>query len=75
MSMAEASTHARNAARRAFVEIDGVAQPAPAPRYSATPTHEPTAMTSCETLTAGLMGCVGHSANEVAQMRSTGIVG
>ena len=71
MSMAEASTHARNTARRAFAEIDGVVPPAPAPRYSATPTHEPTAMTSCETLTAELIGYVGHSANEVAQMRSS----
>lgn len=37
MSIAEAPQHAHNKARGAFVEIDGVAQPAPAPRFSRTP--------------------------------------
>src|SRR5581483_8949609 len=66
MSMAEAPAHAHNAARNAFVEIDGLVQPAPAPRYSATPTNEPTAMMSGETVTAKLLGDIGYSANEVA---------
>jgi alpha-methylacyl-CoA racemase len=33
----EAPKHPHNAARETFVEIDGVVQPAPAPRFSATP--------------------------------------
>ena len=37
MSIAEAPQHAHNKARGAFVEIDGVAQPAPTPRFSRTP--------------------------------------
>jgi len=37
LSMAEAPTHAHNAARETFVEVAGVVQPAPAPRFSATP--------------------------------------
>ena len=37
LSLAEAPPHAHNRARGAFVEIDGVIQPAPAPRYSRTP--------------------------------------
>ncbi|MDR3507210.1 MAG: CaiB/BaiF CoA-transferase family protein [Caulobacteraceae bacterium] len=37
LSMDEAPSHAHNAARQTFVEIDGVTQPAPAPRFSATP--------------------------------------
>jgi len=37
LSMAEAPTHAHNAARGAFVEIEGVVQPAPAPRFLRTP--------------------------------------
>ena len=74
MSMSEAPAHAHNAARKAFLEIDGVVQPAPAPRYSATPTHAPTAMMSGETVTAKLLGDIGYSANEVAKMRSTGII-
>jgi len=37
MSMAEAPAHAHMAARGAFAAVDGVVQPAPGPRYSATP--------------------------------------
>jgi alpha-methylacyl-CoA racemase len=33
----QAREHAHNRARQAFVEVDGVAQPAPAPRFSRTP--------------------------------------
>jgi alpha-methylacyl-CoA racemase len=36
LSITEAPKHPHNAARRTFVEIDGVVQPAPAPRFSRT---------------------------------------
>ncbi len=36
LSMAEAPSHPHNAARGTFIEVGGVVQPAPAPRYSAT---------------------------------------
>jgi alpha-methylacyl-CoA racemase len=35
--MDEAPSHPHNAARQTFVEVAGVTQPAPAPRFSATP--------------------------------------
>lgn len=37
LSMAEAPDHPHNQARETFVEIEGVMQPAPAPRFSETP--------------------------------------
>lgn len=37
MSMREAPDHPHNRARAAFVEVEGVVQPAPAPRFSRTP--------------------------------------
>jgi alpha-methylacyl-CoA racemase len=37
MSMQEAPGHPHNVARGAFVEVQGVVQPAPAPRFSRTP--------------------------------------
>lgn len=37
LSLGEAPRHPHNIARGAFVEIDGVVQPAPAPRFSRTP--------------------------------------
>lgn len=37
LSMTEAPSHPHNRARQAFVTRDGIAQPAPAPRFGATP--------------------------------------
>jgi alpha-methylacyl-CoA racemase len=37
MSLKEAPSHPHNVARKTFVEVAGVVQPAPAPRFSATP--------------------------------------
>ena len=39
LDMDEAPHHPHNAARRTFVDVDGVTQPAPAPRFSRTPGH------------------------------------
>ncbi|WP_114910648.1 CaiB/BaiF CoA transferase family protein [Acidibrevibacterium fodinaquatile] len=41
LSLAEAPHHPHNAARRSFIEINGVTQPAPAPRFSRTPPAAP----------------------------------
>jgi alpha-methylacyl-CoA racemase len=35
--LSEAHAHPHNAARQAFVDVQGVRQPAPAPRFSRTP--------------------------------------
>ena len=37
LSMKEAPAHPHNASRQTFVEVEGVVQPAPAPRFSRTP--------------------------------------
>jgi alpha-methylacyl-CoA racemase len=42
LTMAEAPSHPHNAARETFVDVDGVTQPAPAPRFSRTPAGRPT---------------------------------
>src|SRR3546814_14548135 len=39
LSLTEAPLHPHNVQRGPFVERDGVVQPAPAPRFSATPTE------------------------------------
>lgn len=41
LSLSEAPTHPHNQARETFVKLDGVIQPAPAPRYSLTPNAPP----------------------------------
>jgi alpha-methylacyl-CoA racemase len=42
LSMEEAPHHPHNRARNLFVDLDGVSQPAPAPRFSDTPLSSPT---------------------------------
>jgi alpha-methylacyl-CoA racemase len=41
LSIAEAMAHPHNVSRGTFITVGGVAQPAPAPRYSATPCAQP----------------------------------
>jgi alpha-methylacyl-CoA racemase len=41
LGLAEAPGHPHNAARNVFIEVDGITQPAPAPRFSRTPTAVP----------------------------------
>jgi alpha-methylacyl-CoA racemase len=43
LSMEEAVAHPHNRARGTFIEVDGMVQPAPAPRFSRTPAARPTA--------------------------------
>jgi alpha-methylacyl-CoA racemase len=43
LSLLEAPTHPHNRARGTFIEVGGVTQPAPAPRFSRTPCAHPTA--------------------------------
>jgi alpha-methylacyl-CoA racemase len=42
LTLAEAPAHPHNVTRRTFAEVDGVVQPAPAPRFSRTPAALPT---------------------------------
>ena len=37
LSIAEAPSHPHNVARKTFVDVEGITQPAPAPRFSRTP--------------------------------------
>jgi alpha-methylacyl-CoA racemase len=75
LSMDEAAAHPHNRARGAFIEVGGVAQPAPAPRFSrsvAPPPRPPGTVDACETLAAfglspgEISAVVGASARNAA---------
>ncbi len=72
LSMAEAPLHPHNVERRTFLDIDGVIQPAPAPRYSATVTDTPV-MTRATSTDAVLADC-GVDAATVASLRAAGAI-
>ena len=73
--MVEAAQHPHLRARQTIVDRDGVPQPAPAPRFSATPTElgRPPAVAGEHTEEALLDW--GFSAEEIESLRQAGAVG
>lgn len=75
IAMSEAQNHIQNAARGAFVEVDGVTQPAPAPRYSRTPCGFPSVPASGASITTELLREIGYSGEEIDRLLSLGAIG
>ena len=75
LSYAEAPQHPHNRARATFVEVDGIEQPAPAPRFSRTPPaiQRPPARPGEHTEEA--LADWGFSAADIAQLRQAGALG
>ncbi|HUY86116.1 MAG TPA: CaiB/BaiF CoA-transferase family protein [Acidimicrobiales bacterium] len=74
LSMSEAPQHPHNVHRKTFVEIEGIAQPAPAPRFSRTPgeVSRPPAMAGQDT--DAVLRDFGFSKEDVAELHETGAV-
>lgn len=72
LSMAEAPLHPHNAARGTFVEADGVMQPAPAPRYSATISDAPRMTKSLET--EAILAELGYDAGRIEALKAAGTI-
>jgi alpha-methylacyl-CoA racemase len=72
LSMAEAIEHPHNVARGTFVEIDGVAQPAPAPRFSRTATATPTPPVTAGHDNAEALADWGFGADEITALEESG---
>jgi len=71
LSLTEAPEHPHNVARGAFVDIGGVIQPAPAPRYSETPNATPAAPRPD---TDELLGELGYAPGRIAALRAAGVI-
>ena len=68
LSLAEAPEHPHNRARKTFIEIDGVIQPAPAPRFGVT---APEVQRSAEPLRSPeVLAAWGFSATEIEALSS-----
>lgn len=75
LSIAEAPLHRHARARGAYVDVDGVMQPAPAPRFSRTPgSARPGAARPGIHGDEVLAEC-GFAPDEIAALRRTGVVG
>ncbi|KAB2847194.1 MAG: CoA transferase [Hyphomicrobiaceae bacterium] len=72
LGIEEAPSHPHNRAREAFIEVAGVVQPAPAPRFSRTPADAPRAPRYAGVDSNEVLAEWGFSAAEIARLKSQG---
>ncbi|AFK55454.1 L-carnitine dehydratase/bile acid-inducible protein F (plasmid) [Tistrella mobilis KA081020-065] len=72
LSMFEAPEHPHNRERGTFIEVDGVVQPGPAPRFSRTAPDRPTPPPAPGTHTDQGLADWGFSADEIAALKASG---
>ncbi len=72
LSFGEAAAHPHALAREAYVEIDGVTQPAPAPRFSRTAPGRPGPSPQVGADTDAVLAEAGFGADEIAALRAAG---
>ena len=74
LSPAEAPLHPHNQARATFITIDGITQPAPAPRFSRTPAALPTPPEPPGASTASALREWGIAPDRIAALRDAGVI-
>jgi alpha-methylacyl-CoA racemase len=74
LDMTEAPSHPHNAARATFIEIDGVTQPAPAPRFSRTMPAAGQAAAAPGEHSAAVLADWGFSAESIETLKGAGVI-
>ena len=74
LSIWEAPQHPHNVARNSFVELDGITQPAPAPRFSRTQAEVSHSARAPGADTADVLARAGYEVSEIDQLRETGAI-
>jgi len=72
LSLTEAPDHPHNKARGTYVTVDGMAQPAPAPRFDRTPSEVRHGNRSLGSDTEVVLSDAGFSAEEIGALRESG---
>jgi alpha-methylacyl-CoA racemase len=75
LSFREAPSHPHNQARGSFVEVEGIVQPGPAPRFSRTPSSVKGGPPPFGAQTEEALGAWGFSADEIAALRAKRAIG
>ena len=75
LSLSEAPAHPHNASRKTFVELDGVVQPSPSPRFSRTEAELRHGARRPGEDTSSVLSSFGFSVDEIASLRSHGAIG
>jgi alpha-methylacyl-CoA racemase len=68
----EAARHPHNLARKTHVEVNGLEQNAPAPRFSRTPAHVPEAPRRAGEDTDAILTAAGFSQQQIDELRASG---
>ncbi|GAA0229458.1 CaiB/BaiF CoA-transferase family protein [Saccharothrix mutabilis subsp. mutabilis] len=71
----EAPAHPHNRARGTFVEVGGLTQPGPAPRFDRTPAGGPSAPPATGHHTDEVLEFLGLGEGDIAELRRSGVVG
>jgi alpha-methylacyl-CoA racemase len=74
LDMAEAPAHPHNAARGTFIEIDGVTQPAPAPRFSRTQPTAGQAAAAPGQHSAAVLADWGWNSESIETLKNAGVI-
>ena len=74
LDLGEAPVHPHNIARRTFLDLDGVFQPGPAPRYSQTRTDRPEPSRAAGADADDILERLGYSPGDIAQLRADGVL-
>lgn len=70
----EAINHPHNRARRTFIDIDGLTQPAPAPRFSGTPSPTPSQPETEGRSTKDVLRQIGLSNGDIDELSTLGVL-
>lgn len=74
LSLAEAPQHPHNAARQTFIELGGITQPAPAPRFSRTRPATPASPSLPGDHTRALLSELGLDTQAITELEDAGVV-
>jgi alpha-methylacyl-CoA racemase len=75
LDMAEAARHPHNVARGTFIEVGGMTQPAPAPRFSRTTLDPPRTPRQGADETRAILADTGCTTEEIESLIETGTAG
>jgi alpha-methylacyl-CoA racemase len=74
LSVFEAPEHPHNKARETFVEVDGVVQPAPSPRFSRTTPEIRHGARAAGEDSKAVLEAAGFSSDEISSLESAGVI-
>jgi alpha-methylacyl-CoA racemase len=74
LSFMDAPAHPANVARNTYIEVDGITQPAPAPRFSRTPSAVKNGGSNPGQDTDAVLAAMGFGEREIAELKQKGAI-